>query len=146
MHVHTENLYDLLGVDEDASDLEVVGAWRRAAARHHPDRGGDAAVFQRVVAARDTLCDPLTRARYDLDLQVERARAREREGAGGPNGPSVPAAPRPASGSHLPRRPSRHPAIDPRWFSVWPRPSQDEHADATDTYGGVRARLRSFLR
>jgi hypothetical protein len=33
----------------------VVKAFRAAAARHHPDRGGDPTMFRRIVEARDLL-------------------------------------------------------------------------------------------
>jgi DnaJ-class molecular chaperone len=37
--------FELLGVSDDSSQEEVRQAWRRLAALHHPDRGGDAAKF-----------------------------------------------------------------------------------------------------
>ncbi len=44
-----------LGLRPGASAEEVAQAWRRAAARHHPDAGGDPERFRQLVAARDRL-------------------------------------------------------------------------------------------
>ena len=38
--------YDVLGVPADASSTAIKKAFRAAALEHHPDKGGDAAVFQ----------------------------------------------------------------------------------------------------
>jgi hypothetical protein len=59
--------YALLGVHAAASDQELRNAWRRLAARWHPDRAGDEATarFQQISAAYDVLSDPLARAAYD---------------------------------------------------------------------------------
>ncbi len=45
----------LLGVPPDASAREVQAAFRVAAARAHPDRGGDCATFVRLAEARERL-------------------------------------------------------------------------------------------
>jgi curved DNA-binding protein CbpA len=43
--------HDVLGVAPAASPAEVTEAFRRFALRHHPDRGGDPAMFQAGVDA-----------------------------------------------------------------------------------------------
>lgn len=45
----------ILGVGSDASEAEIQSAWRRAAARVHPDQGGTQGLAARVNAARDRL-------------------------------------------------------------------------------------------
>ncbi len=49
----------LLGVDSGASRQQVDHAFRRLAARHHPDRGGDTGYFRQLVAARQALRRPV---------------------------------------------------------------------------------------
>ena len=48
-----EQWWQVLGVAENATGEEIDAAWRRLAARHHPDRGGDSAQMARINAARD---------------------------------------------------------------------------------------------
>jgi DnaJ-class molecular chaperone len=57
--------YTTLGVSKGASEQEIKTAYRKLAMQHHPDRGGDAAKFQQVQEAYDTLGDPQKRAQYD---------------------------------------------------------------------------------
>lgn len=37
--------FAILGLEDDASPVEVRARWRELASEHHPDRGGDAALF-----------------------------------------------------------------------------------------------------
>lgn len=57
--------YQTLGVPRGAGQDEIKQAYRRLAAQHHPDRGGDTAMFQEVQAAYATLSDPEKRQQYD---------------------------------------------------------------------------------
>jgi curved DNA-binding protein len=57
--------YNILGVDPSASQDDIKKAYRKLAAKHHPDRGGDTAKFQEISAAYDTLGDPDKKAQYD---------------------------------------------------------------------------------
>lgn len=57
--------YSILGVAKNASQDEIKKAYRRLAAKHHPDRGGDTAKFQEIQTAYDTLSDDQKRAEYD---------------------------------------------------------------------------------
>jgi DnaJ-class molecular chaperone len=57
--------YKILGIAETASQDEIKKAYRKLAAQHHPDKGGDTATFQSISQAYDTLSDPQKRAEYD---------------------------------------------------------------------------------
>jgi len=48
-----------------ATPEEIKKTYRKLAAQHHPDRGGDTAKFQEIQAAYDTLSDPEKRAQLD---------------------------------------------------------------------------------
>ena len=57
--------YNILGVDRTADADNIKRAYRKLAAQHHPDRGGDTAKFQEIQQAYDTLSDPEKRSQYD---------------------------------------------------------------------------------
>lgn len=59
------NAYETLGVPKGASEEEIKKAYRRLAAKHHPDRGGDTAKFQEIQGAYETLTDPVKRQQHD---------------------------------------------------------------------------------
>lgn len=63
------NAYETLGVPRGASEEEIKRAYRKLAAKHHPDRGGDTAKFQEVQSAYETLTDPQKRAQHDNPFQ-----------------------------------------------------------------------------
>lgn len=57
--------YEVLGVKKDASADEIKKAFRRAAVKHHPDRGGNEAKFKEINEAYEVLKDPTKKQRYD---------------------------------------------------------------------------------
>lgn len=60
--------YSLLNIDSTADDSEVRKAYRQAALRAHPDKGGTEELFHRVAAAFEILSCPSSRAIYDNEL------------------------------------------------------------------------------
>ncbi|CAJ1389490.1 unnamed protein product, partial [Effrenium voratum] len=58
-------LYDALELARDASPAEVKRSYRRLAALHHPDKGGDQERFKEVSFAYEVLSDPERRLQYD---------------------------------------------------------------------------------
>ena len=57
--------YTTLGVNKDATQDDIKKAYRKLAAKHHPDRGGDTATFQEIAAAYEILSNPEKRQQYD---------------------------------------------------------------------------------
>jgi curved DNA-binding protein len=59
------NYYETLGVSKNASEKDLKTAFRKLAAKHHPDAGGDAEKFKEINEAYNTLKDPQKRQMYD---------------------------------------------------------------------------------
>ncbi|UZJ53250.1 hypothetical protein CBS101457_002570 [Exobasidium rhododendri] len=57
--------YNLLGVAGNVTDLDLKKAYRRAAIKNHPDKGGDEEVFKIIGEAYRVLSDNNLRADYD---------------------------------------------------------------------------------
>ncbi len=65
------DLYADLGVPPSASAAEIARAFRKRAKTTHPDAGGDAAAFERIVRAKIVLSEPARRAKYDQTGEVD---------------------------------------------------------------------------
>jgi DnaJ-class molecular chaperone len=57
--------YQTLGVAKTATPDEIKKAYRKLASKHHPDKGGDTAIFQKIQTAYDILSNPQKRQEYD---------------------------------------------------------------------------------
>jgi curved DNA-binding protein CbpA len=76
------NFYVVLGVQPDADEETIRGAYRILARRYHPDRGtgSSAEKFRIVNEAYETLIDPGSRHLHDLSLQSGERRVPVRHG------------------------------------------------------------------
>lgn len=61
--------YATLGVDKKATPDEIKKAYRKLASQHHPDKGGDTSMFQKIEEAYRTLGDPKLKEQYDNPMQ-----------------------------------------------------------------------------
>lgn len=59
-------LYERLGVKRDASTEEIRRAYKDAAIKNHPDRGGNTEKFQKIQEAHEILSDDGRRKMYDM--------------------------------------------------------------------------------
>ncbi|CAE7827355.1 DNAJ1, partial [Symbiodinium sp. CCMP2456] len=62
--VDNSRLYDLLGVDKDASSTDIKKAYHKMAKMHHPDKGGDPDAFKELQRAFEVLSDSERRQTY----------------------------------------------------------------------------------
>ena len=64
----TKNLYEKLGLKNNASQDEIKSSYRRLAKLHHPDAGGEKEKFIAIQYAWETLNDPFKKEQYDKTL------------------------------------------------------------------------------
>ena len=60
-----KDYYGVLGVDKDASQVEIDRQYRREASKHHPDRGGSEERMKSLNEAYGVLKDSSLRSSYD---------------------------------------------------------------------------------
>ena len=60
-----KNPYEVLGLDRNASTDEIKTSYKKQALKHHPDRGGDEAIFKEMTEAYGILSDPQKKDNYD---------------------------------------------------------------------------------
>ncbi len=59
------NYYNVLGINKTASQDEIKRAFKKAAMKHHPDRGGNEETFKHVTEAYEILGNAEKRQEYD---------------------------------------------------------------------------------
>ena len=60
--------YKTLGVAKTSTPDEIKKSYRKLASQHHPDKGGDTAMFQKIEEAYRILSDPQQRQQYDSPM------------------------------------------------------------------------------
>lgn len=63
----SETYYDVLGVEETATQDDIKKAYRKLAKENHPDKGGDEEVFKKISVAYDVIGNEESRKSYDND-------------------------------------------------------------------------------
>jgi DnaJ family protein B protein 4 len=61
----SSNYYQKLGIPKTSTPEQIKKAYRKAALKHHPDKGGDAETFKDICRANEVLSDPEKRDVYD---------------------------------------------------------------------------------
>ena len=62
---NNNEFYKLLNIDKNANYTQIKKAYYKAAAKHHPDKGGNEDLFKKINHAYETLSDPDKRKLYD---------------------------------------------------------------------------------
>ena len=71
-----KDLYDVLGVDKNASKDDIKKSFRQKAKKTHPDAGGNAEEFKELTNAYAILIDDNKRKRYDNGENVDATEAK----------------------------------------------------------------------
>lgn len=63
--MNIDNYYEILGVEENASQDDIKKKYRQLAKENHPDTGGNEELFKKISTAYDVLGDEQKRQTYD---------------------------------------------------------------------------------
>jgi len=65
--MNIDNYYEILGVEENASQDDIKKKYRKLAKENHPDIGGNEEKFKKISTAYDVLGDDQKRQQYDQE-------------------------------------------------------------------------------
>ena len=60
-----KNFYEELGLEKNATKIEIKSSYRSLVKQHHPDAGGEKERFLAIQNAWETLNDPIRKEQYD---------------------------------------------------------------------------------
>ena len=66
------SLYEILGIDKNASEQDIKKAYRKLSFQYHPDKNSDPeaeTMFKEINEANEVLSDPAKRQQYDMQQQ-----------------------------------------------------------------------------
>ena len=63
-----KNLYEVLGLEKNATKSEIKASYRSLVKLHHPDKGGEKERFLSIQNAWETLNDPIKKEKYDRKI------------------------------------------------------------------------------
>ena len=63
-----KNLYELLGLNQNATKSEIKSSYRSLVKQHHPDAGGEKEQFLAIQNAWEILNDPIKKEQYDRNF------------------------------------------------------------------------------
>ena len=64
-----EDFYKILGITKNASKEEIKKSYRKLSMKHHPDRGGNKEMFQKINEAYQILGDERKKMSYDMQRE-----------------------------------------------------------------------------
>jgi DnaJ-class molecular chaperone len=77
-----KDYYSILGINRSSSDDDIKKAYRKAAMKHHPDRGGDEKTFKEIEEAYRVLSDPEKKSMVDQGIDPNNHNHRQYHGGG----------------------------------------------------------------
>ena len=144
--------YELLGISRDADADQLKKAYKKAALKHHPDKGGDEETFKEVAIAFETLNDESKRLNYDRQLLQSFPGASGFGGSSSSSSTTTPAKQRWAqAGSYAKAaaaaaRSAGHPSAPPGWGPQYGKQQSAAASGMLGCVGTLRVRQLPWYR
>ena len=76
------DFYQVLEIGQNATDEEIIKAFKEKAKEFHPDKNGESKasdeMFKLISLAKETLLDPIKREEHDIAVGIKQAPVTER--------------------------------------------------------------------